>query len=208
MLIPLFLGIKRYVQLIFLNIAYPVLELVRISGDRDNMKENKTWKRFERQLYSPISFFFADMSNYIVMALLIFAVTLQTAGGTSQRIPRDLVAQFREGNITLTDPRIKKHPDWEGIGMVELNLHPMSRLCWVLFACLIVRFLVEVSQLSNRVPVTRCFLCGDGFCECRGRKRGGSLWWDKCKLYIGSNMNKIDVLLIGPVAQMVRAPIM
>lgn len=177
--------IKRFFMLIFWNVAYPFTETYRlIAGQRCSPEVSLLghW-----QFFSPISCFIADMTNYVIMVMLIAVCMLQ--GRPNQESTVELARQFLQGNISLNHSRLRPGSE-AGTIEIELEKQTMSLKSWTLFFCLLSRIFIEVYQLSNTLiwtPVsTRCH--GVSFFKRFGKKL--------C-LYFGSDLNKIDLFLMG-----------
>ena len=172
-------GVRRFLLLILWNMAYPFIEVY-------NQLYNVSKNQFHDKLFSPISCFIADFINYFIMMVLISIVVLEKH--PDQKSTRDLVSLYHQGIVTVDHPRLKNGPD--GIVLVELEKNPMSLVTWTLFFCLLARILIEFFQLvdsrvwalSNRVPNDQRFC---------------TPLYTKLKIYLKSDMNKVDIMMIA-----------
>ena len=182
-----FASLRRFFLLIFWNVVYPILELLKcICKSRQNCL--KPFWLDHRRLFSPISCFTADMVNYVIMIILIAVCMLQVQ--PSQDSTVELAKQFLKGNISVEDHPRFKAGSTEGIVLIELEKRRTTLTGWALFACLVSRIFTELYQLFNKriwsaVP--------DHLRKIGPWKK----FVKKVLLYWESDMNKVDILLMG-----------
>ena len=154
------------------------------------------FKRLNEQrkmLFSPVSCFFADILNYIIMVLIIGIVLMQKGAGIAQESTVELTRQYIQGNISIEDEPRLINGSTPGITLVELEKNPMSFFGFLLALCLVSRTITELLQLFDR----------DVFLAVPKKLRGGIVSYPmlkqirkRFKIYIHSDMNKIDLLLM------------
>ena len=147
-----------------------------------------------KKLFSPVSCFFADILNYIIMVLIIGIVVMQKGAGIAQESTVELTRQYIQGNISIEDEPRLKNGSTPGITLVELEKNPMSFFGFLLVLCLFSRIITELLQLFER----------DVFLAVPKKIRGGGIVSHpmlkqirkRFRIYIHSDMNKIDLILM------------
>ena len=180
-------SLRRFFLLIFWNVVYPFLELLKCIFSSHPKCFKPFWLN-QRRLFSPISCFTADMVNYVIMIILIAVCMLQVQ--PSQDSTVELAKQFLKGNISVEDHPRFEAGSTEGVVLIELEKRETTLTGWTLFACLLSRIFTELYQLFNKriwsaVP--------DHLRKIRPWKK----FVKKVLLYWESDMNKIDILLMG-----------
>ena len=160
--------LKRLLCLVLWNILYPFkIAYYKVIG-------KKKLEFIHHQLFAPISCFIADIVNYFIMTFLICFVLLHL--NPDQKSTIDLISQYRQGNVTLDDPRLSIG-SVDGIILIELEKSPFSFGIGSLLLCFISRILIECNQLINHIPH-------------EGSRKS------KFRTYFKSDLNKVDVVMI------------
>ncbi|KAL5250716.1 hypothetical protein ACHWQZ_G016447 [Mnemiopsis leidyi] len=182
-------SLRRFFMLIFWNMVYPLLELLKlIPYFKCTLKRASCSWLDQRQLFSPISCFTADMVNYVIMIIVISLCMLQKQPNQDSTIK--IAQQFLEGNISVVDhPRLKAG-NTEGVVLVQLEKKETTFTSWTLLACLLSRLLTEFYQLCNK-------RIWSALPEDLWNIRTFNKFMKKLCLYWSSDMNKIDILLMG-----------
>ena len=85
---------KRFLMLIFLNLFYPVLFVLQSCSSRTEWKSR--FSRLERQFFSVISAYKADVINYLILFVFLILVTLDSVPDNT-----DVVAVLVKFNKSL-----------------------------------------------------------------------------------------------------------
>ena len=142
----------RFLLILYGNILYFV-EIITLgyavifNGNRE----------LRQQFFSPISCHVANITNLLIMVVLIGLVLLQKGTSNALESTLELARQYREGNISIEDDPRLKNGTAPGITLVELEKNHVSLAGFILLFCCISRFIKVIQTFRKRIRYWHCF---------------------------------------------------